>query len=339
MHAPYRGHRIVSTDRSAAEIMASAVLDYNFAAGTYRQTGVPACTSAATCLTVTRTGAATNLLPTSPSGAAYTTYAANTARVTPGSGLLVEPGRTNRLFNSAVPATQTRSMTIDTFTLWVNGPGSITMSPGTATGCGTGVATQGNPVFFNITVSGTCTFTLAGSLNAIQAENGPYPTSFIVSGGATEPRSVEQVTVTSPPVIGTSYSMMCRGIPFMPTAAASNQTLASLSDGTTTNFVYCRRSSTDNMVLIGSTGWSIVDTDTTAVSGLGKVAGAMSPTEQVAAFGSGFSSAAAAAGPPGLNTIKMGAQGNNLVPFDGYVSGFAFWPVALSTADLLKVVQ
>jgi hypothetical protein len=114
---------------------------------------------------------ATDLLPTSPAGATYNTYAPNTLRITPGVGLLIEEIRINYLLNSTAPATQTTaSLATGTYTLWVNGSGSATMSSGTGTGCGTGVATNGTPVTFTITIAGTCTVTVAGSLNAFQLE-------------------------------------------------------------------------------------------------------------------------------------------------------------------------
>jgi hypothetical protein len=133
----------------AAVVVPALQIDLNFATATH--TG---CASLAACLTVARASNATDLLPTSASGYAYNTYANNVLAVSPGKGLLSFPAATNLLLNSTAPATQTTvSLANGTYTLWVNGAGSATMSAGTATGCGTGVATNGSPV--SSTTSGT----------------------------------------------------------------------------------------------------------------------------------------------------------------------------------------
>ena len=166
-----------------------STIDLNFAAGQYCGA------SLASALSIVRASNATDLLPSSSSGYAYNTYASNQLAISPGIGLLIFEARTNQLLNSTVPATQTTgSLANATYTLWVNGSGSATMSAGTATGCGTGVATQGTPVNFTTSgAAGTCTVTVAGSLNAFQLEAGSFGTSFIVTAGATASRAADVV--------------------------------------------------------------------------------------------------------------------------------------------------
>jgi hypothetical protein len=153
----------------------------------------------ASCLSVVRASTKTNLLPSSTSGFAYSTFGNNVPAITPGLGLLIEESRTNQLLNSATPATQTTgSLANGTYTLWVNGSGSATLSAGTATGCGTGVASQGTPVNFTTSgAAGTCTVTVTGSLNAFQLEAGTNGTSFIVTAGVIATRASDLVTPTS----------------------------------------------------------------------------------------------------------------------------------------------
>ena len=68
------------------------------------------------------------------------------------------------------------------------------MSAGTATGCGTGVATNGTPVSFTTSgTAGTCIVTVAGSLNAFQLEKSAYGTSFIITGAATGTRAIDDL--------------------------------------------------------------------------------------------------------------------------------------------------
>lgn len=168
-----------------------ASVDCNFSTGQYWASGQvqPSCP-----LTITRASQETNLLPSSASGASALTFANNVAAITPGSGLAVWESRTNQLFNSTVPATQTTgALGTGTYTLWVNGPGSATMSAGTGTGCGTGVATNGTAVNFTITIAGTCTVTVTGILAAFQLESGAFGSPLIVTGGATGTRAADNI--------------------------------------------------------------------------------------------------------------------------------------------------
>jgi hypothetical protein len=345
MHTPYRGHRIVA---AASDPMASAALVFDFAAGTYVQAGVPACISATTCLTVSRTGVgATNLLSTSPSGFAYTTYPADTMRIIPGAGILIEGNRTNRLLNSATPATQTTAVLNCSAgcTLWVNGSGSATPSAGTATGC-TGFATssQGVPVIFSCSGNGTITVTVSGALNAAQLETGAGASSFIVTAGAAVARAQDAVTVTVPPVFGSAYSFLASATPLAPASSTALQSMLSVDDGTNTNFVTLRRMPATGQIQFGSTPAAFLFNGTAAMAtGVPfKSAGATSVATASAAFSGGeLLSSVATTLPAGLNAMRIGqAQpGAALQPAYAYISQIAYWPVRLSDADLLRLVQ
>jgi len=144
---------------------------------------------------------ATDLLPTSASGASYNTFAANTLRLTSGLGWLIEEPRINYLLNSTVPATQTtQSLATGTYTLWVNGSGTATPSGGTATITGAAAASNGSPNTFVVTVTGTVVVTVSGSLNAFQLELGGAAnvyagSSLIVTGGTIGMRPGDNVAL------------------------------------------------------------------------------------------------------------------------------------------------
>src|ERR1700721_1399986 len=170
--------------------------DINFLTSAY--TG---CSSLTNCVSETRAGAgATDLLPASASGAAFTTYSANQVRYTVNNCVLIEEARTNSLLNSTAPATQTTaSLGTGTYTLWVNGAGSATSSAGTATGTGFGAAVQGQPNTFVLTIAGTVVVTVSGSLNAFQLENGAFGTSLIITTVAAVTRAIDNVPLAAGP--------------------------------------------------------------------------------------------------------------------------------------------
>jgi hypothetical protein len=304
--------------------------------------------SAAACgVTVTRASVATNLLPTSPAGFAYTTFANNVPRLIPGVGLLVEEARTNFLLNSAAPATQTTgSLGTGTYTLWVNGAGSATMSLGTGVGCGVGTATQGAPVSFTITVAGTCIVTVIGNLNAFQLEMNPgtvsAPLSFIPTAGATVTRPIEVPTLTAPPALtAAALSLFASGTPEVPTTfATSGQVVASIDSGSITNRLQLQRQpSTGLGNAIMETSSSVAYNQSSgaawAQSTLGKIMVASTAATQSAAFdGAAITAGTGTPNPTGLTTVHIGQRGDGLAPFDGAVARLAIWPTLLSAATV-----
>ena len=203
-------------------------------------------------LTVTRAQTSayvTNLTAYDPAGYSYQTFPANTPVIRGDLGLGVFEGRTNFLLNSTAPATQTTgSLANGTYTLWVNGSGSATMSAGTATGCGTAAASNGTPISFTTSgAAGTCIVTVAGSLNAFQLELNPgsvsAPTPFIITAGSTQARAADVITLTTPPTFGSAYSMFAQGAP---RGSAAAQYLLTLNDGTANNLAAIERASGSN---------------------------------------------------------------------------------------------
>lgn len=149
--------------------------------------------------TITRASPATDLLPTSPVGAAYKTYAVNEIRIVPKQGFLVEETRTRYNSDVLAPGTETINLAVGLYTLWVNGPGSASiaaatarLSPAGAVENGNGdrrsasgaSALQGVPIYFHVMVAGTVTLTKAGTLYAVQLEGGLGATSYIPGAGS-----------------------------------------------------------------------------------------------------------------------------------------------------------
>jgi len=117
-------------------------------------------------------------------------------------GLLVEEGRTNHFLNSATPATQTSGVLgTGSYTLSMSGSGSIAVAANSATITGAGTATDGSPVTFTVTVSGTVDYTVTGSPSRAQSEDGAFVTSHITTTGAAVTR-----TADNPRISGSNFT-------------------------------------------------------------------------------------------------------------------------------------
>ncbi len=107
-------------------------------------------------------------------------------------GALIEEARTNHFLNSAAPITQISGvLAVGTYTLWIEGTGSVQVTQLTATITGAGTATAGSPVTFTVTVLGTVTYTVTGTPTIVQSENGAFATSYIATAGASVTRNAD----------------------------------------------------------------------------------------------------------------------------------------------------
>jgi hypothetical protein len=176
---------------------------------------------------ITRASAKNDLIPSSPTGYAYHTYGSGVQAISPNVGNLIEESRVNQLFNSTSPATQTTpSLATGTYTLTAfAGSGSLTMSSGTATGCGSSVASMGTPATVTITVAGTCTVTLSGSLACEQLELGSFGTSCIVTAGATATRAADNISLSNLIVSDLNGSQGFLSVAFIQFGNSTNNTI------------------------------------------------------------------------------------------------------------------
>lgn len=307
-----------------------AAVDLNFAAGTY--TG--GC-SLTICVNENRAGTgATDLLPSAAAGSSFNTFSANQARVTSGLGILVEETRTNQLLNSNAPATQTTgTLANGTYTLWVNGAGSATMSAGTATGCGTATASNGAPITFTTSgATGTCTVTVAGSLNVFQLELGAFGTSFIITAGTTVARAADLPSLIGP--AGNQFSNPVRTGSYIIEAGGT----ASLSGSTA--FLFGTNSGSRG-TLVGSTGvcassWTATagSVGTTAVTRSAPVKAALgwdSTGRSIACNGATVFSDALV---PNNVTQFIGMSSTGTGSYDGYISHIRLYKARLSNGNL-----
>jgi hypothetical protein len=309
----------------------AATADMSFATNQYY-----GCTLAS-CLSITRASSKTNLLPTSTSGFAYTTFGSNVLAID-SNGLLIEESRTNQLLNSTAPATQTTGTLAATAqTLWVNGSGSAGLSNGTATGC-TGTATNGSPVTFAPT-AGTCTVTVSGSLNAFQLEAGAFGTSLIVTTGTAATRAADNIAATGAlntilvAPIGTVYTQTgampsIASSPDIVNANNSSQHLLQVDSNTTVR----ARNGTNVIATLGAGGFTTGTVKSahgwngTAVTIAGN-AGTVVQGTTSGAFGGGVNAELGSNNSGGLQVIN------------GYIRRIAVWAIQQSSTAVAGLVQ
>lgn len=322
-------------------VLPGAAFDNNFLQN--MSFGASGVSSSANVITTSRASSGTDLLPTSASGASFNTFTNNVPRITPNVGLLSEESRINNLLNSTAPVTQTTaSLGTGTYTLWVNGSGSATSSAGSATGSGFGAATNGTPNVFAVSVAGTVTITVSGSLRAFQCELGTFGTSLIVTAAATATRAADVVSLTSPPIFGTAYSLFAQTTINAPAAYAAQLSLLEISDGTTGQRALLARSNgsaTLKAGTAGGTGVSIFPAGTFASHS--KAAAAFAAGNQSALLDGGAVSTGSAATLPTTPTVvNIGTAPNSGGQLNGYIERIALWPtIRLTDAQLQAITK
>ena len=302
--------------------------------------------TAASFLTVarTQTGNTTDLLPSSPPTpvASIKQFAANTARITPGQGLLLEGQRTALLLNSTAPATQTTgSMAVGTYTLWVNGSGSAAVSAGTGVGC-SGTASQGTPATVTITTAGTCVVTVTGSLNAFQLELGGWGSSLIVTAAATVTRPADVVTMAVAVPTPVAYSAYFQAL-HLSAPSTVNQSQIQIDDGTNTNRSAVNRILTSSVLqLFNSGGTAGLGTGLLANQGVPLRFALANTTSYQAAAQDGASAAiiATAFTPSAvLTTLRLGGNATaNAAACYCYLAVVKEWPASALTAQQLQQI-
>lgn len=189
---------------TSAPVYPAPIIDHDYTLGSVPNDGFTSFTRAA--------GANSGQFYDQPLGS-LTQFATNAPRFLRG-GLLIEESRQNQFLNAAAPVTQTITLaTFPYYCIWMKGSGSLTVEVGTAQGSVrqmAGVAyaagartmqsapmtvTDGEVLIFNATTLGTITVTVNGSVDIVQVENGPGPTTFIPTTGSTATRANDYLII------------------------------------------------------------------------------------------------------------------------------------------------
>jgi hypothetical protein len=81
-----------------------------------------------------------------------------------------------------------------TYTLWMEGTGSVLVAAVTAVGSGFATASAGSPVTITITIAGTVIVTPSGSVLRFQLNNGPVVLPYVLTTAATVTSTADAVT-------------------------------------------------------------------------------------------------------------------------------------------------
>lgn len=240
--------------------------------------------------------------------------------------LISEPNRTNSLLNSGTPATQTVSLTANTYTLWITGAGSVALSGGP-----TGTATAGTPVTFTLASTTSVTFTVTGTVSFFQCENGSFPTSKIYTWTAARSRSGTQMSVATSafPTLGSEYLIYCDY--WLKQTSGTSYIFALLTDANNRQTVWQNS---------GSTSYTNVASGTSSTAALGVQAAAGQRTQFTGLFRSSSLSMSVNGNPvyisdnrlvtlPSVTTLTLGAYASQFPAVDAfYIRQFALVPTS-----------
>ena len=265
------------------------------------------------------------------------TVGANVPRLN-ADGLLIEGARRNYLHDSASPATQTRSLDAGTYTLSIEGTGSVVLSGGPV-----GTASAGSPATFTLASTTGVTFTVSGTVERFQCETDPgntadglFATSFIATppgDGAT--RELDFVSGTD-----LSWFNPAEGsflVAFRFNEAASNtgtQRILTLTDGTANNRIDVNRNDAVNdgaIRFIGSElGSNVILFDSDTVENGCHTIAFGYRTSESRLFLDGVEVPATLNNPFGalssINQVHLGSTWIGTNPLSGYVVSMAYWP-------------
>jgi hypothetical protein len=324
-------------------------VDMDFAGQTYY-------VQPAAALVCSRASAAgTDLLFTDPVNRAFTTFPANTKRITTGRGLLIEGAKTQYLNNPTAPVTQATAAIPGgtSLILWVNGTGSAVLSNngGTVTVVvGDGIATHGSPAYYQMGAGGTLTCTVTGTLYAFQLESDDgnlIPTSLIATQST---RDADVITVAAGQALAntlnSTFSHFGGGVlavvnyPSRIRSGTGGSTRTIATDSNNNGYFAITDTSGSiptDLATMNVGGSSITSSDYLTPNKVQVMCGRSDPAGMAVSVNGDFTSnGTAAAGNAGVNA-QIGNRGAADQPLQGYLMRLMVWTFGagnLATVDM-----
>lgn len=261
-------------------------------------------------------------------------------------GLMIEQNNGNLFLNNTAPVTQTITVTGgQSYTIWLEGAGNITVIAGTAVGSGFSTCTAGNPVFLAITVTGTIILTLSGAVTLAQCENGVYQTSPIATAGVSVARQqdnavINDITGFFNPVEGTLYAEAYPAV----CNSNSSQAVFGFDDGTANNRLYFGRSNTRKLrgvVTVSGSNTLVLDTTATwSDNTLGRIALAYKAGNYALSInGSDVVTQLSGAMPTTLSKAALGTLPSSSTFFNGCIMRLMVYKKRMSNAEIKKLTS
>lgn len=177
-----------------------------------------------------------------------------------------------------------------------------------------------------------------------QLEFGPFATSPIRTTSAAVTRAADIVTVTTPPVFGSAFTIFGKATPLSPTNHVSNQRLITVDDGSANNIFTLQRNATNGQA-VGSL--TVAGVNSTLSSGVvwaqgasGTLAYGSTDSSQAVSFNGSAVVTSAVTHPGALTVVRIGTNSTNFAPANSYIECIAIWPTRrLSNIELERVTQ
>jgi primosomal replication protein N len=253
-------------------------------------------------------------------------------------GLLIEDSRTNLLLNSAVLATQTRTVTAVAHTLSFYGTGTVVLSGAhSATVVGTGAYPSRRTLTFTPT-SGSLTLTVTGTVESAQLEAGSFATSYIPTTTGSVVRSADVCSITGANF--TSFWNTNEGAMFAsgdPRGGASVSTLVMANSGANANQIAFDRQTAAIKFGIANSGTYTATIQQNSTNGsFVKISGAYATNNARSALNGVLGTPdTSVIVPTNLNRFNIGAAGAASTEFaNGCISEIKYFRKPLSNAKL-----
>jgi hypothetical protein len=177
-----------------------------------------------------------------------------------------------------------------------------------------------------------------------QLELGTFATSPIRTTSAAVTRAADVVTVTTPPAVGSAYTLFGQATPKAPVTYAANQIALGVNDGTLNERSRIRRVATTG---IGQGVTTTGGVDTVVASGIVstqniscRIAFAIANLDQAVSQNGSAIVTGAGALPSTPTVITIGTDQSTTLQYDGYVERVAIWAATrVSNASLQRITQ
>jgi hypothetical protein len=176
-------------------------------------------------------------------------------------------------------------------------------------------------------------------LNA-QLEAGAFATTYIPTTAAAATRATDLATIPTTPWFNAAQGTLAFD-GNIPTLTGGTFTFTQISDGTSTNRIAQRTTSTvtEAFYLVANAVTATASTGAIVAGANFKAAAALLPGSLYGTVNGGAVISASGAPPGGMTTLRLGNSFATNQALNGYVQRVRYWSIALSAAQLQAITQ